>query len=122
MRLSEGNPLKICTNPHARDQELNRANLYENEMVQIYRDLNCSGESPSDFLAIRTRQRRAIFSAIKTAKSIPIAELLAIPESAVEIKGWQTGRFSRLGLVLSAPNRAIWCDCYLRFESRIANH
>ena len=23
---------------------------------------------------------------------------------------------------LSAPNRAIWCDCDLRFESRIANH
>ena len=26
------------------------------------------------------------------------------------------------GSHLSAPNRAIWCDCDLRFESRIANH
>ena len=31
--VSEGNPFKTCANPHARDQKLNRANLYEKEMV-----------------------------------------------------------------------------------------
>ena len=46
MRLSEGNPFKSCAKPPARDQNINRANLYENEMVETYRDLNCSGASP----------------------------------------------------------------------------
>ena len=31
MRLSEGNPFKTCTNPHTRDQNVNRANIYENQ-------------------------------------------------------------------------------------------
>ena len=47
MRLSEGNPLKPCANPQAHNPKLNRANCYENEMVQTYRDLNCSGASPN---------------------------------------------------------------------------
>ena len=46
MRLSEGNPFKTCANPEAHNQKLSRANLYENEMVKTYRDLNCSGASP----------------------------------------------------------------------------
>ena len=46
MRLSEGNLFKTCGNPHARDAKINRANVYENEMVLTYRDLNCSGASP----------------------------------------------------------------------------
>ena len=33
MRLSEGIPSKTCANPPARDQNINRANRYENEMV-----------------------------------------------------------------------------------------
>ena len=33
MRLSEGIPFKTCANPQARDQNINQANLYENEMV-----------------------------------------------------------------------------------------
>ena len=33
MHLSEGIPFKACANPHARDQNINSANLYENEMV-----------------------------------------------------------------------------------------
>ena len=36
-------PLKTCANPPAQDQNINWANLYENEMVWTYRDLNCSG-------------------------------------------------------------------------------
>ena len=31
-------PFKTSANPQARDQSINRANLYENEMVQTYRD------------------------------------------------------------------------------------
>ena len=46
MRLSEGNLFKPCANPQAHNQELRRANRYENEMVQTYRDLNCSRASP----------------------------------------------------------------------------
>ena len=30
MRLSEGIPLKTCANPPARNQNINRANIYEN--------------------------------------------------------------------------------------------
>ena len=48
MCLSEGNPFKTCGNPHARDQEISRANVYENEMVETYRGLNCSGASPTN--------------------------------------------------------------------------
>ena len=33
MSLSEGIPFKTCANPQARNREINRANLYENEMV-----------------------------------------------------------------------------------------
>ena len=36
MRLSEGIPFKTCINPPARDQNINGANLYENEMVLTY--------------------------------------------------------------------------------------
>ena len=32
-RLLKGTPFKTCANPQARDQNNNRANLYENEMV-----------------------------------------------------------------------------------------
>ena len=39
-------PFTTCANPHACDQKINRANLYENDLVSIYRDLNCSGASP----------------------------------------------------------------------------
>ena len=46
MRLSEEIPSKTCADPQAHNQNLNRANLYESEMVQTYRDLNCSGPSP----------------------------------------------------------------------------
>ena len=35
MRLSEGIPFKTCANPPARNQNINRANLYENEMGHI---------------------------------------------------------------------------------------
>ena len=48
MRLREGNPFKTCGNPHARDQKINQANVYENEMVETHRDLNCSGTSLSE--------------------------------------------------------------------------
>ena len=41
------NPSKPCANPQAHNQKLNRANSYENEMVQTYRNLNCSGASPN---------------------------------------------------------------------------
>ena len=46
MRLSEGIPFKFGANPPARDQNIIRAFLYENEMVSTYRDLDCSGASP----------------------------------------------------------------------------
>ena len=46
MRLSERIPFKTCANPQARNQNINRANAYENRMVQADRDLNCSGASP----------------------------------------------------------------------------
>ena len=46
MRLSEGVPLKTCDNPEARDQNINRANVYENERVETSRNSNCSGASP----------------------------------------------------------------------------
>ena len=46
MRLSEGNPFKTCANPQRHNQKLNKANRYENEMVETYRNLNCSGASP----------------------------------------------------------------------------
>ena len=36
MRLSEGPSFKTCAIPQARDQNVNRANLYENEMVQTF--------------------------------------------------------------------------------------
>ena len=42
------NPLKTFANPQTRDQDINRANLYEKEMVWRYRDLSCSGASPRD--------------------------------------------------------------------------
>ena len=45
-RLCEGIPFETGGNPQARGQNFNRANVYENEMVQTYRDLNCSGASP----------------------------------------------------------------------------
>ena len=32
MRLFEGIPFKTCVNPQAHDQNVNRANLYENEV------------------------------------------------------------------------------------------
>ena len=59
MRLSEGIPFKTCANPPARDQNINRANIYElgyrpplrgvsrARMVYTYRDLNRSGASPT---------------------------------------------------------------------------
>ena len=47
MRLSEGNPFKTCANPQAHNVFLSRANRYENKMVYTYRDLNCSGASPT---------------------------------------------------------------------------
>ena len=46
MRLSEGISFKTCAKPRARGQIINRANLYESELVETYRDLNCSGASP----------------------------------------------------------------------------
>ena len=46
MGLSEGKPFKTGANPHTRDQNINRANVCENKMVQTHRDLNCSGASP----------------------------------------------------------------------------
>ena len=33
MRLSEGITFQTCVNPQADDQNINRANLYENEML-----------------------------------------------------------------------------------------
>ena len=39
-------PLNLC-NPQAHNPRLNRANLYENEIVKTYRGLNCSGASPN---------------------------------------------------------------------------
>ena len=48
MHLSEGNPFKTCANPLALNQRLNQENLYENEMIETYRDLNSSeGASPT---------------------------------------------------------------------------
>ena len=48
MRLSDfRDPFKTSAIPRARDQNINRANLYENEMVKTYRDCNCSGASPN---------------------------------------------------------------------------
>ena len=47
MRLSEGITFKSYVNPQARDQNINQANLYENEMGLKNRDLNCSGASPN---------------------------------------------------------------------------
>ena len=44
MHLSEGIPFKTCANLQVRDQNIHRANAYENEMVLLtYRDLNRSG-------------------------------------------------------------------------------
>ena len=57
MGLSEGIPFKTCANPQARDQNMKRANLCENEMVQTYRDLNCSGASPIEKSAKQKRDR-----------------------------------------------------------------
>ena len=39
-------PCKTCANPQERDQDINWANLYENEMVQTYCNLNSSQASP----------------------------------------------------------------------------
>ena len=46
------------------------------------------------------------------------------PEMLNRTRGTSKQPFRGLALQLSAPNRAIWCDCDLRFESRIAkfNH
>ena len=41
------NPFKTCANPQARDQNINRGNLYENEMVLTYHNLHFSGASPN---------------------------------------------------------------------------
>ena len=51
MRLSEGISFKTCAITQARDQNVNRANLYENEMVSTYGDLNRPGASPSSATA-----------------------------------------------------------------------
>ena len=50
MRLSEAIPFKTFANPQARDQNIKRGNLYENEMVETYRDLSCAEESPNAWL------------------------------------------------------------------------
>ena len=47
MCLSEEIPYESRANPHARDQMIKRANLYEHEMVETYCGLNRSGASPS---------------------------------------------------------------------------
>ena len=47
MRLPKRIPFKTCANPQARGQNIDRANVNENKMVQTYRDLNCSGASPT---------------------------------------------------------------------------
>ena len=52
MRPSEGNLFKTCANPQAHNQKLRRANRYESEMVLTYRDLNCSGASPTSGSAL----------------------------------------------------------------------
>ena len=43
---SEEIPYENCANPHARDQDINQTNPYENEMDSTYRDLAGSGASP----------------------------------------------------------------------------
>ena len=45
-------PFKTSANPQPHNQNLNRANRYENETVSTYRDLNCSGASP-DYIQLK---------------------------------------------------------------------
>ena len=50
-------PFKPCVSLQARDQNINWANLYENETASTNRDLNCSGASPKKtHLSIHTSQ------------------------------------------------------------------
>ena len=84
MRLSQGVPFKTCANPPASDQNINRANLYENEMVQTYRDLNCAGESPNwgqsyyiPFLLFQTIYFRSFFQETLQHEN-PLGELITV--------------------------------------------
>ena len=54
MRLSEGNLFKTCSILKHTTKKLSWANRYENEMVETYRDLNCSGASPTNGPKIET--------------------------------------------------------------------
>ena len=45
--LTETSLKLVQINPQAHNQKLSRANRYENKMVLIYLDLNCSGASPN---------------------------------------------------------------------------
>ena len=49
MRLSEGIPFKTCANPRARDQNIKRANVYENGMVETYHDSSCSRAGKKEY-------------------------------------------------------------------------
>ena len=54
-------PLKTRANPQAHNQKVSRANVYENEMVETYRDLNCSGASLSgSFFCVLSQEMRHI--------------------------------------------------------------
>ena len=46
MHLSGEITYKTCADPQAHYQKLSQANLYENDMVSTYCDVNCSGASP----------------------------------------------------------------------------
>ena len=53
MRLSEGPPFKLVQILKHTTKNLNRANRYENDLFKTYRQLNCSGASPT---AVSLRQ------------------------------------------------------------------
>ena len=103
MRLPEGNPFKTCGNPHACDQKINRANVYENEMVKTYRDLNCSGaalkESREGGKHCLQRQRPSAWSELAAMQAIQ-KELHQFPQTSETGRIWsQRVRFQTLSSV-----------------------
>ena len=105
MRLSEGIPLKACANPQARGQNINRANLYENKMVQTDRDLNCSGACP-----ISEKLKKAV--------------TVAVSEEKIQERSRRQGRFSHNLLDGKCPNLgrdSILCCRNIWYQARKRN-
>ena len=62
MCLSEEIPHESWATPHAHAQNIKRANVYDNEMVLTYCDLNHSGASLKSAVHLWSRLRRGVFA------------------------------------------------------------